>query len=220
MHFLTVSWHIILFHEIDKQQNPPTWRSLSYRKFSHLWQSKCGSRPAACGTRNTTTVRVRLLITNTIMTTTNTTTIVTLRQAACQERSGETLSMNWSWMRPPQPTQVLHQSPGIKDGNKDVDVDKLELIRPSVKIFHLIVDVILGQWNKQIIKLLTHYTDITLSGNLNKQLCWSRHVTGYHNNSSNAGPNKGRHLDCRLSVWRSVESNKSLRWCSARQTPI
>ena len=37
--------------------------------------------------------------------------LVTLRQAACHERSGETLSMNWSWMRPPQPTQVAHQSP-------------------------------------------------------------------------------------------------------------
>ena len=36
---------------------------------------------------------------------------LTLRQAACHERSGDTRSINWSWMRPPHPTQVLHQSP-------------------------------------------------------------------------------------------------------------
>ena len=38
----------------------------------------------------------------------------TFKQAACHERSGETLRMNWSWINPPQPTQVLTHSPEIK----------------------------------------------------------------------------------------------------------
>ena len=51
MHFLTNSSHNSISWSWQKEQ--PTWRNLSCRKFSHLWQSKCGSRPEACRTRNT-----------------------------------------------------------------------------------------------------------------------------------------------------------------------
>ena len=30
---------------------------------------------------------------------------LTFKHAACHERSGDTLSINWSWIGPPQPTQ-------------------------------------------------------------------------------------------------------------------